>query len=261
MIVPSPEIALAVGTSVCWDEDRLAVSAGVMPARDEAAGLDYAPEARVPRPPFRGVSRSALSPLPDGRPFSRSRTVGVVRISEGLLATLRGESAQARDRGGMSHRIDDVCAELSDGWEVRAMPSEMHLSRNPAGLPTVTRDQVTGHLVGLHVDTFHDGYDDARAAAGNRVSVNIGARSRFFFFVPLTFKSLHTRGRGRPGRTDTAAEFLRVNPWQPVVRLRIDPGDAYIAPTESIVHDAGSLPGPTDDLHVTGRGVFDPRPR
>ena len=260
MIVPSPEIALRVAPSVCWDADRLAVSAGVVPARDEATGQDYAPEARLPRPPFQLVSLSVLSPQED-EVLSRGRTVGLWRISDGLLATLRRETGQAQDRGGMSHRIDDVCAELSDEWEVRAAPPEMHLSRNRAGLHTVTRDPVTGCFVGLHLDTFHDGYDDARTAVGNRVSVNIGARSRLFFFVPLTFKSLHARAGGHPGRTDTAADFLRMNPSQPIVRLRLDPGEAYVAPTESIVHDAGSLPGTTDDLHVTGRGVFDPRPR
>jgi hypothetical protein len=246
---------------VRWDADRLAVSAGVVPAREEATGQDYAPEARIARAPYRPMSLSALSsPAKDGA-LSRTRTVGVIRIGDGLLATLRREGVPPQDRGGMSHRIGDLCEELSREWEVREAPSELNLSCSRAGLRTVTRDPVSGRFVGLHVDTFHDGYDDGRTAVGNRVSVNIGMRPRFFFFVPLTFRSLHARAGGRPGRNDTAAEFLRANPWQPVVRLRIDPGDAYIAPTESIVHDAGSLPGTTDDLHVTGRGVLDPRPR
>jgi hypothetical protein len=252
------EIALRVAPAVAWDDERLGVSAGVVPAREEATGQDYAPEALVPRAPFRRVELDGFGARRD---LSRGQTMGVFRISDGLLAALRRETDRAQDRGGMSHRIDDICAELASDWDVRAAPTEMHLSRNRAGLRTVTRDPVTHRFVGLHLDTFHDRYDAVRADVGNRVSVNIGARPRLFLFVPLAFRSLYTPARDSSERTDVAAEFLRRHPSQPVLRVRIDPGDGYVAPTESIVHDAASLSGPTDDLHVTGRGVFDPRVR
>src|SRR5262249_34039816 len=116
---------------------------------------------------------------------------------------------------------------------------------------------ITSEYVGLHVDTFDVTYDAARMQAGNRISINVGDDTRFFLFVPLAFRSLCLRER-TASETSVVTEFLREHLDQPVIALRVDPGEAYIAPTESIIHDATSLEMRAEDAHVTGRGIFEP---
>jgi hypothetical protein len=90
--------------------------------------------------------------------------------------------------------------------------------------------------------------------------VNVGNQARYFLFVPLPFQELYRRSGAKDQPcANFVARFLEANPDQCVLRLRVDPGEAYIAPTESMVHDASTLPGLSEDVHVTGRGIFNPR--
>jgi hypothetical protein len=195
-----------------------------------------------------------------GGPQRRPRTVGLVPVAAGLLERLRADARGAQSAGSLAHFAAELCENLTEQWAIDAAPRSLSLGRNPPGLATVTRDPVTGQFVGLHVDSFHQHYDDSRGAVGNRVSVNIGTSPRYFLFIPLSFRALFVRAGQPPGRTDVVASFMAANPDQPVLRLRVDPGEAYIAPTESIAHDASSLGAAAEDMHVTGRGVLDPRP-
>jgi hypothetical protein len=56
--------------------------------------------------------------------------------------------------------------------------------------------------------------------------------------------------------TQIIGAFLAQNPDYPVTRVRVDPGEAYIAPTENIIHDGSSLGQRFSDVHVTIRGYF-----
>jgi hypothetical protein len=171
---------------------------------------------------------------------------------------MRGDAGGTHSPGSFAAHVGALAEAIRAEWNVTTTPRGLSLGRNPAGLATVTRDPESGHFVGLHIDTFHGNYDAARSLAGNRVSVNIGAGPRWFLFVPLPLRELHGRSGVQDPQADVVTGFLRANPNQAVLRLRVDPGEAYIAPTESMIHDAAS--GAAEDLHVTGRGVLDPRP-
>jgi hypothetical protein len=232
--------------------DRLTVSAGITSAAGQ--GLSgYEDGAWVPRPPFH-----AIPAPPPGHRGARNRTVGLSRVAPALLERLRADAHKATTPGALSHHLPELLAALSAEWDVVRAPASLSLGRSGAGLATVTRDPDSGALVGLHVDTFGR-EPDLRARAGNRVSVNIGALPRYFLFIPLTFAELFRRCGARTGEADVVRQFLSLNPQQPVWRLRVNPGEAYIAPTESMIHDAQS-PAGCEDLHVTARGVLDPRP-
>ena len=251
------DISLRVSPAIRWSPEKLTASAGLMQA-DAETQPGYATGAWVPRPPWQPVD--VLRVDRRGGSGRRPRTVGLVSVAADLLERLRSDAHGARSAGSLAHFAAELCAGVSGEWTIATAPRSLSLGRSPPGLATVTRDPVTGAFVGLHVDSFHANYDECRAAVGNRISVNIGTDPRFFLFIPLSFRALFMRA-GRPaGRTDVVASFMAANPGQPVLRLRVDPGEAYIAPTESIAHDASSLGAAVEDLHVTGRGVLDPRP-
>jgi len=139
---------------------------------------------------------------------------------------------------------------------VRA-PRSLGLGQNPPLMATVTRDPRSGLLVGLHVDTF-EAYNEDRSSAGNRLSINIGRSPRYFLFVPYDFRAL-TRAGNLSQATSVVHRFFESQSAVPVVRLRIHPGEAYIAPTESLIHDASSGDCSERDLHVTALGCFEPK--
>jgi hypothetical protein len=252
-----PEVTLLVSSNVPHTADRLKVNDGVQLASQELTSQDYAPEAYIPVRPFRCADATYVMQRAMNETPARSRTVGVLKISERLLTQFRKAAAAFSDPCGLECCIDDLCSEIPPPWRITQPPARLALGRNAAGLHTVTRDPFTGRYVGLHVDTFDRAYDDARVTAGNRISINIGVESRRFLFVPLPFKRLFMPG-GQNAGTNVVTEFLRTHTGQPVLSLHLDPGEGYIAPTEGMIHDASSLAMRSEDVHVTGRGIFEP---
>jgi hypothetical protein len=261
--VPTADIAVQIagGCTQRSPADRLCRSSGIVAVQAAEVAAGYAAGAFVPREPFvRLDPRAWQDPLlPQALPPLRAQTIGVLPLSTDLLQRLR-QAAGEHVRAGpeLDDCIGAACVEIAMFWEVRQPPRRLTVGRNPPGLRTVTRDPITARFVGLHVDSFHEQYDAARQNAGNRLSINIGHEPRYLLFVPRAYRQLS--GSRPPGRYDVVAAFLAAHGEQPVMRLRIDPGEAYIAPTENLIHDATSLGRRTEDVHVTGRAVFDPRP-
>jgi hypothetical protein len=253
----NPEINFLIAADVPQQHGRLTLSSGIQLATQATTGWNYIVDAYIPKAPRLPASCEDVLELQPSRSCARSQTVGIMQVSAPLLKRLRIAAAESVEPSDLDTYIDEICAQLPPPWKVRTAPKCLTVGRNLAGLHTVTRDPITDQYVGLHVDTFDQPYDQARTQAGNRISVNIGIDARFFLFVPLSFRSLSIHGQYFPS-TDIVREFLRSHPTQPVIAVRIEPGEAYIAPTESMIHDASSLQMQSEDVHITGRGVFEP---
>lgn len=131
-------------------------------------------------------------------------------------------------------------------------------------LETVSRDTRSGRYVGLHIDNWSRLPHGARGAAPARLCANFGWDDRYLLFLNLSFdqivnveidKFAHWQngqmrkgGALRKGPTVFAREFLKSFPEYPIFRLRVKPGEAYIAPTENLVHDGSSLEGAIADV-------------
>jgi hypothetical protein len=139
------------------------------------------------------------------------------------------------------------------------------------GIPTVATDPVLRaglHIVlraGLHIDDWHEA--DDRARSRNRLHLNLGRESRHLLYIPVPVDHLAeghhpagAMGLGTVRGTRVANAFMRQNPHAPVVRVRIDPGEAYIAPTDYIVHDGDSTGKRLPDVNYALHGRFVPPP-
>jgi hypothetical protein len=120
---------------------------------------------------------------------------------------------------------------------------------------TVTTDPTSGLYVGLHVDDWYHLPFGFRAEAPSRLCANFGWSDRFFLFLNLSVDSLFKGEIGEfadwsneqkkskslflRGPTSLGRGFLHAYPDYPILRLRVRPGEAYVAPTENIVHDGG----------------------
>jgi hypothetical protein len=139
-------------------------------------------------------------------------------------------------------------------------------SRNPANLKTVTINHDIGRYNGLHVDNWDDSDLDSRHLATNRICVNIGQDDRYFLFLPLLLMDIASALAEEmgpdweaPGRyTVVGRQFMERFPNVPVVRCRLAPGEAYVAPTENLVHDGSSVGQSDLDEQFTIRGHIRP---
>jgi hypothetical protein len=151
---------------------------------------------------------------------------------------------------------------------------------SPGGTTQTVHPQ-TRSLVGLHVDSWYERPVMSCHEAPNRISVNLGACDRFLLFLNLAVSQICERvmsalpeeiarcplaariarlppeelHRSR-GLSTVARAFLLLYPHYPVARLRVRSGEAYIAPTEAIVHDGSSAGAWSPDVTFSIRGYF-----
>ena len=152
---------------------------------------------------------------------------------------------------GMANN-EGICAKIEDGFCVKG-----------PNLETVSRER-SGRYVGLHIDNWSRLPHGARGAAPARLCANFGWDDRYLLFLNISFDQLvnveidrfaHWQNGQmrngtvlRKGPTVFAREFLKSFPEYPIFRLRVKPGEAYIAPTENLVHDGSSLEGAIADV-------------
>src|SRR5262249_7733921 len=113
-------------------------------------------------------------------------------------------------------------------------------------LLTTTRDSRDNVRIGLHVDSWFGLPLSHRRTAPNRLCVNLGNETRRFLFVNLSLDKIVSLLSSRCGPiptsfvnpTDIGRIFLSRFPDYPIVSVKIAPGEAYIAPTEYLIHDA-----------------------
>jgi hypothetical protein len=120
------------------------------------------------------------------------------------------------------------------------------------------------HHVGLHVDSWFDTPLSLREHSQNRICVNAGRSPRHFLFINLGLARMNAILNGTDLSqmayygSDLGHEFMAAFPGYPVVRLTIQPGEAYIAPTENIIHDGSTLGMVHQDLAIHLIGSFAP---
>lgn len=275
-------IAVRDGISV---DSRVSLSSGTTKwAAQPDDGLKYIAEAVVPRAPFRPATNYEMEML-TARPGSSWRLgsdIAVVRIPDDVISPLM----QVFEDFGTTVSFDDYHDHTSHpGWESaygrlsryvqqhHAMDGgEPRTVRLGTALPdsvTVTKDTVEGrrdiHYVGMHVDSWVDVPMHLRDRSQNRICVNVGRGDRYLLFINLGLARMNALLHGtelseaKYYGSDLGHDFVRAFPDYPVIRLRVRSGEAYIAPTENVIHDGSTL-GMTDpDLALHMIGALAPR--
>lgn len=262
-------------------QGRLLASAGTTDARRASQGARYLSGAFVPRAPWRSLARPEWRVLQErGHTRCHGARIEVIRIPESLLAgfeavapILRGEDseaartfAQSSACAGAIERIGEFL--VASGMGRRIIERNSGLSFQRAGRLTATIDPRNQKRIGLHIDSFFSLGVHGRASAPNRICINLGISSRCLLFVNLTIDEIARRVCGRMGASVAwrrrlfadcnllITSFFQCFPHYPVLRLRIDPGDAYIAPTENVIHDGMTKGMHSADATLTFLGEF-----
>ncbi len=253
-------------------------------ASPRAAPLEHFEQgARVACSPWRAADCSTQLTCA-GLAFGRrdaSRTVGLVDLPQVLAAQLleaREMSLQPGQRASATALRDAALKALAadllhrHAWRLDLVgASNIGFGAGTGSTSNTTIHADTGQRVGLHLDSWDRLPPLERWQGQNRICINLGAGERSLQFVPMPVvdmvAALKKRGRDvvvdreaqrdSTGRLDLARTFLETFPATPVVRMRMRPGEAYIAPTENLIHD-GCVHSPARDLTLTVRGRIVP---
>jgi len=255
---------------------RLAITEGVDAACEKQSGsLSFEEGSLLPRPAwravtddeFRCITRAASAP-------SFHSTLGLVRCDPRLVERARGifhgrqsgsmEPLEARRmRAALAADIASWIDHATD-WRVDGEIADLSIFHNDPGKPTVSFDPDTGLHVGMHMDSFDRMPDHLRNRASNRFSINLGTEDRDFLFVQWEavglLGALAQVHETEPVAARLATRYLTQFPATPIWRIRLKPGEAYLAPTENIIHDGSSQHMSCRDIHCTLRGYFVPAP-
>lgn len=234
-----------------WD-DRVWLSAGTC----IESHANYTPGSVVPIQQWRRIGPGEERVISNER--DPSRHVGLHELDAEIWRRLKvacgtPNSANSDRRSLLTELLDYLAL------NVARFGDETHIigfNRSVAENFTLTRDR---HLprtekIGLHIDSWDGGRLDDRAERSQRICINLGESSRYFLFVNRPITQMRQDAGDCPN--ETVSRFLRAHPNYPVVALRVDPGECYLAPTELIIHDGWNPYAGVNDDTFTVRSRF-----
>lgn len=135
----------------------------------------------------------------------------------------------------------------------------------PPNQSTVSVDY-SGHFIGLHIDNSIAFNAPEADNYPNRISLNLGRSKRYLLFINKTVReAINTIRSVDPAFSPVGLDapalvklFCSMFPNYPVARVCVHPGEAYIAPTDNVMHDGSSLDGEYFDITIVSRGYLNP---
>lgn len=230
---------------------------------DLVHGAAYQEGARLPREPWRRpTAKEAESLIVTKVPRNMAASIAIVRLP--------GEFSNDRREAIRNVNTESLEVKLLQSLRMICEFGEpLHCigpNANPANLKTVTINRGIGRYNGLHVDNWDNLDLDSRHLATNRICINIGKDDRYFMFLPLSLMDIASVLSEEMGPNWEAPrpysvigrQFMERFPDIPTIRCRLAPGEAYIAPTENLVHDGSSVGQSDIDEQFTIRGHIRP---
>ena len=243
-------------------------------AKSETEVIDviYVDDAYVPKANW---SASKLSPS-KVTCTEPSNTIAVIQIPQEVFKAFRNSGVHE-----IQTSEDRICVEQSISFknavaQFTNFARQFHVEERDIihnglavhlpGKTTTTYERHNQLFVGLHVDSWDHRTLGQRRDSRNRICVNIGKKNRFLICVPSELVGLAMRISPAGHVLDSnfrnvnriVTSYLDQNQDLPIFRIGIRPGEAYIAPTENMIHDGSTLESDCIDVNYTLRGLFNP---
>lgn len=136
------------------------------------------------------------------------------------------------------------------------------LATGPAGKRTTTVNPKNGLRLGLHFDSWDMMPLHERGASRYRISVNVGSEDRAFLFVAVSgvevIDAVNVAEVNSMNATTLFRRFAAGLPMMQVIRLRVPPGWAYVAPTDNLPHDGSTIGASRVDFSLHALADFRP---
>ncbi|MFI5534127.1 hypothetical protein ACIA8O_36880 [Kitasatospora sp. NPDC051853] len=172
--------------------------------------------------PLTGETAARLKPTTD---TSDSTLVELIRLPDGPPPT---------SLAGLADPLGD--------------PDAVHLGQaaSPAEALTTTPNYQDGRRIGLHIDNWDKLDHHAKHTGRRRLCINLGPGTRYLLLgdtdIQTICRTIHHDPASRYPHTDDLRAYIAGGHQFSVYRLRLEPGEGYVAPTELLPHD-GSTEG------------------
>jgi len=133
-------------------------------------------------------------------------------------------------------------------------------------LETIAYSQTTNEYFGLHFDSSVGNKIFERKNNPNRLSINIGSEPRYLIFTDIDMKQMYDmllekdsafkEEKEKLNDSALAYKFFETFPNYPVYRFMQKPYEAYIAPTDNVIHDGSTLGKKKPDMTIVFTGYF-----
>jgi len=257
-------IKIHIASSCKESAHRIELSSGTRIAdmretADLAHGAAYEQGARLPREPWRRpTEEEAKSLVVASAPRNLASSIAIVKLPGEFSNDVRNAIRSGNNEALKINLLQQLRTICKLGEPLHCIGP----STNPANLRTVTINREIGRYIGLHVDNWDQIDLGLRHLATNRICINVGEEDRYLLFLPLSLMDIATvlsREMGHQWEasvryTSIGRQFMERFPDVPVIRCRLAPGEAYIAPTENLIHDASTVGQSRIDEQFTIRG-------
>jgi len=186
------------------------------------------------------------------------------KIRKAFLSSRVAQGNQAQDMAELvAHAQKFASAFVEDCPHHQLKPLGISVRR--AGLLTSTFDHPNGCFLGLHIDSFYMAPLEDRTSSPNRLCINLTSEPRRLLFLNLSLVQcrdlLVASGYEdtlltEPRTVGLPRLFMKQVPDYPVIEIRIDPDEAYVAPTENMIHDSSTFRRRERDVFYTFLGEF-----
>ncbi|HAS41488.1 MAG TPA: hypothetical protein DCS93_13485 [Microscillaceae bacterium] len=266
-------------------EDRIYLSNGLKAMERTYRGMQCLEGGFMPQKPWRKPNNEERNLLfaPSETQMNYRETVGIVKLPSEIItycqkmpiAEADSEDAfkaiqqnQTYDYMALTSAIDAFVDQYASSLYDRHCIG-FHLG-NP-GFEVGTIDSNTGQLIGLHIDSWDKLPTHEAINATNRICFNMGSEDRYFLMINQSLEAiaqmLHQKDASLPAsleqytRPQLLKTFFKNYPEYPAIRIRLKPYEAYIAPTENIIHDGDLSEKVAPDVTYTIRGYLDVQPK
>ena len=266
-------------TDLTSTRGRVEINSGTEPHHPTPAGAkQYLSGARVPRDDWRPMNDAEWDSFTvdlQNDSWWRDRTVHHIRMNDEAMSIVDStdirrvadarEFADVRARPGFNKHLEGAIRELDSFCiDADALKFLGVCLGAPDMASAATDTSMPGDpLCGLHIDCWDDRPMQVRHGSRNRICINISQETRWFMFgvVPLDamLRAIPSgSGASTLGPTALASAFLSAYSDAPIIRFRLEPGEGYIAPTESVLHDGSTKGSRLPDATLNLLGHFGP---
>ncbi|MDH6120327.1 hypothetical protein [Kitasatospora sp. GAS204B] len=124
--------------------------------------------------------------------------------------------------------------------------TQLGTTESPAKALTTTPNYRDGRRIGLHLDNWDKLTYAAKHTGRRRLCINLGPGSRYLLLgdtdIQAICRAVHQDYATRYPHTDDLRAYVAAGRPLRCLRIRLEPGEGYVAPTEYLPHD-GSTDG------------------
>jgi hypothetical protein len=210
----------------------------ISPVRLVADEPGYGPLVALPSDEWEPLSEAEVAALRPEADTPDSATFEVVRVpfADGELDEVRARSVEfSLEDGSQTTPFDPFRGQYPSIF--------LGHTESPAGQRTTTVDQRVDRRTGLHIDNWDKLSLAERSRSRRRIAINLGPGDRYVIVATqdiCDLNAVHPIDAPFP-RTGHIHEYLQHGGTLRCVRIRFEPGEGYVAPTELVPHDGSTL--------------------